>query len=89
MFAHHPYDTNELAARKAGAVVHTNRVQPHFGLMGIPLDMHMRRFVPIASKEKEPIRTVSEIRTLRTRINRHRRRFYRQFIAYMPCRPSA
>jgi hypothetical protein len=53
MFAHHPHFTRELAARKAGTVVHTHRVQPHFGPIGIPLDMHM----PIRSDHERRKRT--------------------------------
>lgn len=57
MVTHHQNDTGEFAARKASTSLEPNRVQPHLGSIGIPLDVHVHWLVSIASEEEEPIRT--------------------------------
>lgn len=56
MLAHHQYDTSEFAAGKAAAVLEANRVQPHFGAIGIAFNVDVGRLVPIAREEKAAVR---------------------------------
>ena len=56
MLAYHQYDTSELAARKAAAVLETNRVEPHLGSIRVALDVDVRRFVPVAGEKEAAVR---------------------------------
>jgi hypothetical protein len=56
VLAHHQYDTSQFTARKATAVLETNRVQPHLGAIGIALNVDVGRLVPIAGEEEAAVR---------------------------------
>ena len=60
MFLNHHDDTSQLAPRKAAALLQSDRIEPEFGPIGIPLDVDMRGFGAVAGIEEEPIGSDAE-----------------------------
>ena len=60
MFTDHQNDTSDFTSGKATAIVKAHGVEPHLGTVGIPLDVNMRRLIPIPGEEEKAIGTDAE-----------------------------
>ena len=55
MLTNHQNDTRNLAARKATAVLEADWVEPDFGAIGVPFDMHVWRLGTVTREEEASV----------------------------------
>ena len=62
MLSHQSVNTPEFRPPKSAALLQTNRLKPELRQKSVPLYVNVRRLIPVAREEKEPVRTAPKNR---------------------------